>query len=127
MEEITAEILKQFEDSWEQTEETFANFIDTHPDLERLIPVYLFIQKLKDAGNNQFFRLGTSMHHLIISRSVNNNLRGDQKFIRIEAFDELFEVTLSDGNKMYRQYKIEELTDPQLTGLLETLKSTLID
>jgi hypothetical protein len=127
MEEITVEILKRFEESWEQTEETFANFIDTHPDLERLIPVYLFIQKLRDAGNNQFYRLGTSLHHLIISRSANNNLRGDQKFIRIEAFEDSFEVTLMDSTKMYRQYTIEELTDPSLVNLLETLKSILID
>jgi hypothetical protein len=127
MEETTAEILRRFQESWELTEERFANLIDLNPGFERLIPVYLFIQKLKDAGNNQFFRLGTSMHELIISRSVNHGLRDDQKSIRIEAFDDSFEVTLKDGNKMYRQYKIEELGDPRLTGLLETLKSTLID
>lgn len=127
MEEITAEILKRFEESWEQTEETFANLIDMHPGFERLIPVYLFIQKLKDAGNNQFYRLGTSIHNLVISRSVNDGLRIDQKYIRIEAFEDSFEVTLRDGNKMYRQYTIEELSDPRLVNLLETLKSTLID
>jgi hypothetical protein len=127
MEERSAEILKRFEESWEQTEETFANFIDTHPDLERLIPVYLFIQKLRDAGNNQFYRLGTSLHHLIISRSANDGLRSDQKFISIEAFDDSFEVTLKDGTKMYRQYTIEELSDPSLVNLLETLKSAPID
>ena len=127
MEERSAEILKRFEESWEQTEETFANFIDTHPDLERLIPVYLFIQKLRDAGNNQYYRLGTSLHHLIISRSANDELRSDQKFISIEAFDDSFEVTLKDGTKMYRQYTIDELSDPSLVNLLETLKSVPID
>lgn len=127
MEEITAGVLKQFEESWEQTEETFANFIDTHAGCEHLIPVYLFIQKMKDAGNNHIYRLGTSLHQLIISRSAGEGLRADQKFIRIEAFDDSFEATLADGNKMFRQYKMEELSDPNLVNLLEALKSTPID
>ena len=127
MDDKSAEILKRFEESWDQTEETFANFIDTHPDLERLIPVYLFIQKLRDAGNHQFYRLGTSLHHLIISRSANDGLRPDQKFISIEALEDSFEVTLKDATKMYRQYTIEELSDPNLVNLLEALKSTAID
>jgi len=127
MEEITAEILKRFEESWEQTEDAFANLIDTHPGFERLIPVYLFIQKMKDAGNNQLFRLGISMHDLIISRSAKDGLRGDQKFIRIEAGEDSFAVTLADGSKMHRQYTIEELSDPSLVNLLEALKNTPID
>ena len=68
------------------------------------------------------------MHALMISRSVNHGLRTDQKYIRIEAVgQDDFEVSLRDGNKTYRQYRIKDLKDIRVTKLLQTLKSTLID
>ena len=127
MDTRTEEILKRFTESWIATEAFYTNLIDNNPGWDRLIPVYIFIQKLKKAGEDKFFRLGTSLHFLIISRSVEFKLRADQKFIKIEALDGSFVVTLKDGTKMYRQYTIKDLEDERLTGLLETLKSTLID
>ncbi len=41
--------------------------------------------------------------------------------------DNFFEVTLRDGNKMYRQYTIRDMEDARLTNLLLTLKNTLVD
>jgi hypothetical protein len=38
-----------------------------------------------------------------------------------------FEVTLRDGGRIYRQYRINDLTDERLGKLLKTLKHTLVD
>lgn len=78
-------------------------------------------------GQDEHFRAGTSMHNLMISRSVNNGLRLDQKYIKLEIFDNGFEVVFRDGEKIYRSYKIENLKDPKLLKLLKTLESTLVD
>jgi len=68
------------------------------------------------------------MTTLIISRSVDQDLRMDQKQIQIEAIDiSDFEVTLKDGEKIYRQYRLGNLEDMRLSQLLATLKHTLID
>ncbi len=54
--------------------------------------------------------------------------RPDQKHIRIEVYDHnVFEVTLRDGNKAYREYRLTSLKDPRLSKLLQTLKDTLVD
>ena len=127
MDTVSEEILSRFNESWAETEKFYADLIDNNPDWDRLIPIYLFIQKLKKRGQNKYFRLGTSIHYLIISRSVESGLRPDQKFIKINAIDNYFEVTLKDASKMFRQYTIKDLEDERLTGLLQTLKSTLID
>ncbi|MCA6385324.1 MAG: hypothetical protein IM620_17755, partial [Cytophagales bacterium] len=45
-----------------------------------------------------------------------------------EAIDtDDFEVTLRDGEKLYRQYRIKNFEDVRLTKLLRTLKDTLVD
>jgi len=121
------EIAERFSRSWAETEIFYSNLVDNYPGWDKLIPVYIFIQKLKKTGADRSFRLGTSMNWLIISRSVEQGLRQDQKYIRIEAMDRSFVVSLRDGNKMYREYTIKDLDDERLTGLLQTLKSTLID
>lgn len=64
---------------------------------------------------------------LIISRSVNQGLRPDQKFIKIDTCDSKFEVTFRDGDKVYRQYMVDTLDDTRVTKLLRALKGTLID
>jgi hypothetical protein len=127
MDDRTAEILKRFSNSWTETEIFYNKLIDNFPGFEQLKPVRQFIKTLKQNGGERNFRLGTSIHMLLISRSVNHGLRKDQKYIKIEAFDSKFEVTLRDGNKTYRQYMVDNLDDIKLTKLLATLKSTLID
>lgn len=127
MDERTAEILKRFSESWLETEKFYSQLIDDITGWDKLIPLYIYIQKLKKAGEDKSFRLGTAIQHLIISRSVESKLRQDQKFIKIQALDNSFIVSLRDGKKLYREYTIKDLEDERLTGLLQTLKSTLID
>jgi hypothetical protein len=65
---------------------------------------------------------------LIISRSVDHGLRSDQKYIRIDPINANdFEITMSDGDKLYRQYRVNDLKDIRVTKLLQTLKSVLVD
>ena len=127
MDDRTTEILKRFKNSWAETEQFLDELIDKYAGFERLKPIRQFIATLKQNGEDKFFRLGTSVHILIISRSVNHGLRLDQKHIKIDAFDTKFEVTLCDGNKVYRQYLVDNLDDNRVTKLLRTLKDTLID
>jgi hypothetical protein len=126
MDERTAEILKRFRESWTATED-FIDHLLCIPDFERLKPVRQFMNELKQDGGENFFRLGTSIHMLVISRSVNQGLRKDQKWIRIEAFDSDFEVIFRDGDNIYRKYIVTDLRDIRVTKLLQTLKSTLVD
>ncbi len=121
------EILDRFRESWIATEKIYNNLIDSYPGFNRLIPLYIFIQKLRDAGQDKFFRLGSYNNHLIFSRSIDAELRADQKFLKLEAKDDSYEITLKDAQKMYRQYKIKDLEDLRLTGLFEMLKEILID
>jgi len=127
MNERTEEIVKRFSESWDETQKFYSHLIDDVTGWDKLIPVYLFIQKQQKAGQDKFFRLGNSIHHLIISRSVASALRPDQKFIKVDARDKSFVVSLRDGTKMYREYTIKDLEDERFTGLLQTLKSTLVD
>lgn len=125
---VTAdEIQNLFKESWTLTEKFYNNLIDSYPGFNRLIPVYIFIQKLQVEGQNRYFRLGTYNNHLIFSRAICPELRADQKCLKLEAKDDFFEITLKDANKMYRQYKIKDLEDSRLTGLFEILKETPID
>ena len=127
MEERTKEILKRFNESWTSTENFYDDLIKNYNGFERLKPVRQFIQSLKEKEWDKFFRLGTSVHILIISRSVNNGLRSEQKHIKIDAFDNKFDVIFCDGIKVYRQYMVDNLDDIRLKKLLITLKDTLID
>ncbi|MDB2384848.1 hypothetical protein N9V96_00050 [Polaribacter sp.] len=95
---------------------------------ERLILVRKFISELKQKGENQNFRIGTSMYRLIFSRSVEHGLRDDQKQLIIDTHDKNdYEIIFKDGFKKYKEYRISELKDTKLTKLLETLKGTVID
>jgi len=55
--------------------------------------------------------------------------RFDESWIQTEAFYDRndFEVTMRDGEKLYRQYRVNQLKDAQVSKLLQTLKSVLID
>jgi len=124
----TAEILKRFEASWNQTKTRFDELIALDEYFKPLIAIREFITQLELAEGKELYRLGAAMHTLMISRSVDHGLRLDQKFILIEAIaQDDFEVSLRDGSKIYRQYRIKDLKDTRLTKLLQTLKSTLID
>jgi len=122
----TEVILSKFTNSWTETENRF-RYLTENPDLKRLKPILLFIEKLKRDGEDKFFRLSTSMDRLLISHSIDRGLRRDQKFIRIEACDHKFEVVLRDGYKTYREYMLDDWNDPRLINLLKTLKHTLVD
>ena len=122
----TIEITSHFEKSWNETEKVFDMLLENG--FERLIPVREFISELKEKGENQNFRIGTSLYRLIFSRSVEHGLRDDQKQLIIDTLDKKnYEIILRDGFKKYREYRISDLNDIKLTNLLETLKGTLID
>src|SRR5712672_2417817 len=109
MDERTTEILNRFQTSWIKTEKYFDHLIDNCPGFDKLKPVRQFIAKLKQKGESTLFRLGTSMHTLLLSRSFEHGLRLDQKYIKIETIENNdFEVTLRDGDKIYRQYRIND-------------------
>jgi len=128
MDSRTEEILKRFKESWDQTEARFDGLIESDDWFRRLMPIRAFISKIKGEGYANHFRLGTSMHALLLSRSVNFGLRIEQKRIKIESVDvNDFEVALSDGDKIYRQYRLRDLNDERISKLLKTLKSTLVD
>ncbi len=127
MDERTKDIKKRFSDSCTETEKFYDDLIANYTGFERLKPIRQFIETLKQNGEDKFFRLGTSVHILLISRSVNHGLRLDQKYIKIDAFDSKFEVMLRDGDKVYRQYMVDSLDDLRITKLIRTLKDTLID
>jgi hypothetical protein len=128
MDERTIEIINRFSRSWTETENRYDDLVDNYEGFERLKPLRLFILTLKEKGEDKYFRLGTSMHTLVISRSVDHGLRTDQKHLKIEAVDiNDFEVIFRDGDKVYREYRIKSLEDIKLTNLLQTLKHTLVD
>ncbi len=128
MDNRSAEILKRFNESWDQTETLYDELIENYPGFDRLKPLRIFLSKIRSEGYSNFFRAGTSMHTLLLSRSVDFGLRTDQKYIKIEAIDANdFEITLRDGEKIYRQYRIDNLYDDKLAKLLKTLEGTLVD
>lgn len=129
MDERTKEILNRFAKSWDETLSFYDELINNHPGFERLIPIRGYILKLRSAGADNFFRIGTSIHELLISRSVNFGLRSDQKYIRIEALlSNDFFVRFQDGDgNVYREYRLTSLDDIKLAQLLKTLKSTIVD
>ncbi|WOD43099.1 hypothetical protein [Hwangdonia lutea] len=126
MDSRTKEIIFRFEKSWNDTEKIFDMLLENG--FERLKPVREFITELKKKEENHNFRIGTSMYRLIFSRSIEHGLRDDQKLLIIDTLDKNdYEVILRDGFKKYRKYRVNDLNDPKLTKLLETLKGTLID
>lgn len=128
MDDRTKEIINKFEQSWIDTALVYDWLMKDHSWFENLRPLQEFIANLKASGESINFRLGTSLHFLIISRSVDHGLRPDQKYIRIEVVDKNdYDVCLRDGHTVYRQFRIAEFEDLRLAKLLRTLKDTLID
>ncbi len=130
MDPRTEKILNLFHDSWTETLLWYDDLINNYSGFERLKPLREFILKLRAEGEDVFFRIGTSMiltHGLIISRSVNNRLRKDQKYISVEIYDHSYHVTFREDTVIYREYKLQSLNDPRMYKLLKTLKDTLVD
>jgi hypothetical protein len=128
MENVKEEIQRRFNKSWIETEMFYDDLIKNYPDFAKLKPLRQLISLLKIKGEDKFFRIGTSLHTLVISRSVDFGLRTDQKYIKIETIGvNDFEVTFRDGEKIYRQYRVIDLSDIKVTKLLKTLKDVLID
>ena len=124
MDERTSEILNRFQKSWASTKDFYNGLIAKHPGWNKLNPLRTFIDTLEEKGEDNYFRLGTSVYRL----SVDHGLRVDQKYILIETISSNdFEVTLRDGEKTFRQYRISDLSDEKLYKLLKTLKHTLVD
>lgn len=121
------EILKHFAQSWTDTELQYEQWVDEYEGFNFLVPLYLFIQRMRKAGEDQFFRLGTVKRNLIFSRSLEPVLQTEQQFIEIEARENSFIVTLRDLKKMHRQYTIKELDDERLTGLLQIVKDMQVE
>ena len=121
------EILKHFAQSWTDTELQYEQWVDEYEGFNFLVSLYLFIQRMRKAGEDQFFRLGTVKRNLIFSRSLEPVLQTEQQFIEIEARENSFIVTLRDLKKMHRQYTIKELDDERLTGLLQIVKDMQVE
>lgn len=128
MDERTIEILKRFDASWKKTGAWYDELINQHEGFERLIPIRKFMVDLELTGGKKLYRLGTSMHTLMISRSVDHGLRKDQKYVSIEAISsDCFEVKMREGSKIYREYRVKTLKDVRVSKLLQTLKCVLVD
>ncbi len=128
MDDRTKEILNRFNASWDETEEVYKDLINNHEGFEKLKPILNFIKKLRSKGENSHFRIGTSVHILVFSRSVNFGLRDDQKSLAIDAiYVGEYQVTFKEGSKIYRQYSMNTFDEETIMKLLATLKGTLID
>ena len=128
MKKRTEEIINRFKKSWTETEDFLDMLIETG-NFESLISIRNFIKELKNKGKWKSFRLGTSMHSVMFSRSVDFGLRDDQKYIKIEAINHgrEFEILFRDAKKTYREYIITDLNDIKLKKLFATLEKTLVD
>ena len=126
------EIIRRFEESWSETESFYRDLLENYEGFSFVEPILQLIQKMKDSGDSQNFRIGTSMHTLVISRSVKHGLSNDQKEIRIERINDLqdgfeYEVVMRQGDEQYRKYRVTDLSDERVMKLIKTLKGTLID
>lgn len=121
------EIAERFARSWADTEKQYGQVIDEYEGFHFLVPLFLLIQRMRAAGADRFFRLGTINRKLTFSRSAEALLRGNQQYLEIEARENSFVVTLKDAKKMHRQYTIKELEDERFTGLLQLVKDSSVD
>ena len=132
MDNRTEEIIRRFEESWTETESFYRDLLENYDGFSFVEPILKLIRKMNDSGESQNFRIGTSMHALVISRSVDHGLRNDQKEIRIERVNDLkdgfeYEVIMRQGDERYREYRVTDLSDERVLKLIKTLKGTLID
>ena len=74
MDERTAEILHRFKSSWAEAKNFYDELIANYPGWDKLNPLRTFIDTLQGKGEENHFRLGTSIDRLLISRSVDHGL-----------------------------------------------------
>jgi hypothetical protein len=127
MDEVPGEILKGFNDSWTATQLFYTNLIDSHEVYDNFVPLLFFLKKLRKAGEDKNFRVGTSRNDLIFSRSAELGLRPEQKFIAVQVKGNSFIISFRDEKKLQKEYRIKDLDDELLKGLLQTLKLQPID
>ena len=128
MDERSTEIVRRFKESWVEVEARYRDLINNYSGCDKCRPIKGFISQIITVGDNSFFRAGPSMDALILSRSVDFGLRLDQKHIKIEAITaDDFEISLKEGSKVYREYRIKDLNDERLAKLMKTLRDTLVD
>ena len=132
MDSRTEEIIRRFEKSWLETQSFFLDLSENHEGFEFVNPILDLISTMKEAGEWKNFRAGTSMHTLVISRSIDHRIREDQKEIRIEWINNLpgafeYEVIMRQGRNKYREYIIRNLKDEKVLNLFKTLKRTIVD
>ncbi len=132
MDKRTQEIVNRFKDSWDKTEIFYRDLLENYDGFGFVKPILEFISELKNSGESKNFRIGTSVHTLVISRSVAHGIRDDQKEIRIERANDLadgfeYDVIMRQGGKIYREYRVTDLNDSRVIKLVSTLKTTLID
>ena len=115
MEKRAVEILSRFNKSWNETEKFYDDLMNDSYWFKKLTSLRQFISIRRQEGEDKYFRAGTSMHILILSRSVDFGLRTDQKCLKIQTLGiNDFEIILRDGEKIYREYRIKDLSDPGL-------------
>lgn len=134
MNERTAEILRRFEHSWDQVEARYSGLLGKEG-WDFLPELVAFIALLRAQGFDKKFRLGTSMHRLVFSRSVNHGLRQDQKQVMIEPYKNgSYDISFFDFSapggliRRYSEFSSDTLTgNKRVMGCLNKLDSTLID
>jgi len=126
MDARSEKIVELFQKSWDDTEKWYIDRLESYG--EHYKPLLDFISMFRKSGEDRFFRAGTSMSILIISRSVAFGIREDQKFVSIDVVNpNIYEIKLREPHKTYREFRISTLDDPRLFRVLKTLKETLVN
>lgn len=134
MDTRTKKIQEIFENSWSETIKFYDDLL-THEQWNFLTELRTFITELKNSGFDKKFRIGTSVHRLIFSRSVDRRLRTDQKQILIEPYENgKYDIKFCDFTSPGdRKRTYDEFTTDQLWGNkrllndLNKLSYTLVD
>ena len=134
MDKRTTEILSRFKKSWDDTEAHY-DMLFQYDGWEFLRELRVFLTELRRQNFDEKLRIGTSMHRLIFSRSIEHGLRKDQKQLVIEAFDNgnydiMFYDFTAPGEliKKYDEFSTTELRGNQrLLNNLNKLANTVAD
>jgi hypothetical protein len=128
----TQEIINRFDQSWTKTVDWLKELYAKKEEFSFLKQMLDLLSSMRQSGEWKHFRLGTSMHALMFSRSVDHGLRDDQKYIYIEYVNDLpdgyeYEVIMRDANNTYRTYRVRNLQDECVIKLFKTLESLVVD
>ncbi len=128
MDKRSEEIVKRFQHSWDEVEKHYEHILQ-YNGWEYLTQLIGAIEYWREIGLDKVFRVGNSIHHLILSRSVEHGLREDQKRILIVPnSDGTYEINFFEGTKKYKEFKTNQLIGNQeLERLLKILESVSAD